>query len=332
MHRMRGAFSLKDCLHPDASSSTCGRIGWAHSIPRMGALATLIDASNHVLTLNSYGMRDTRAGEVVAVGWREASTFPGFCAKHDDELFTPIEKCAFQATPEQRFLVGYRGLCHEFYKKTAHNRGLSDTQGLFDRGLSRDEQARVQERLSAWRLSVQSGVSDNVHFKKLADQTVHDRRFERWGSCVLRFEGEMCVASAGSATPSFDLLGNRIQSLSDLDKPIEGVYFGMLASGQNQFHIVFMWYGDCLASEKFVESMWSYSADRLANIVVQLMFGHVENTFFSSDWWMNLGDAEQKEVIRLAKILDPEDEPSIVSGANLVPWKLLDVSVFRPSA
>ena len=52
-------------------------------------------------------------------GINQATTFFGFCHKHDAELFRPLETTNFTFEPEQIALLGYRAICHDSYQKDA---------------------------------------------------------------------------------------------------------------------------------------------------------------------------------------------------------------------
>ena len=138
LERFNRLYEEGDCLHPKAGTSTCaGKIIKAHTIQRNGDL-NVIARQGHVYNILKHGkwfdssrfeLNDTPN----KVGVREASTFMGFCAKHDNELFTPIEKEPFCGTTDQIALFGYRAICYELYMK---ERALpvSDLQRDMDKG------------------------------------------------------------------------------------------------------------------------------------------------------------------------------------------------------
>jgi hypothetical protein len=74
------------CTHPDASAGTCkGRIVKAHSLQRSGSLSRLA-VNGHVYGLNAKGMPDARGVfPFTLLGLNRASTFTGFCQRHDAE-------------------------------------------------------------------------------------------------------------------------------------------------------------------------------------------------------------------------------------------------------
>lgn len=106
----------RGCMHPNASNETCqGGVIDSHTIQRKGPLSKITDANNHVFNL----FPSPKGCELEAVGWRQASVFPGYCAKHDSEVFSALERFPFTATHEQCVLQAYRSVCNELYRKRA---------------------------------------------------------------------------------------------------------------------------------------------------------------------------------------------------------------------
>ena len=58
-----------------------------------------------------------RVAEPIEWEPKDASTFRGFCSKHDDHLFAPLEREPFSGTAEQMALLGYRAVCYELLMK-----------------------------------------------------------------------------------------------------------------------------------------------------------------------------------------------------------------------
>jgi len=107
-NQYRRPFERKFCLHPDANKITCGKkIISAHTLQRAGAIRQLIDASNHVLTFYPPERESNGELKLHSRGWRDASTFTGFCDTHDNELFADIENRLFASDEKQCLLIGY---------------------------------------------------------------------------------------------------------------------------------------------------------------------------------------------------------------------------------
>src|SRR5262245_41520701 len=73
-----------------------GDIVRAHVVAEAGLRS--IARANHVMRFDtdSATLATTGRVQVVPVGVNEASTFTGFCQRHDDSLFAPIEKRPFR--------------------------------------------------------------------------------------------------------------------------------------------------------------------------------------------------------------------------------------------
>ena len=108
------AWQHKKCFHPQASAAVCDKIVSAHTIQRSRGLERLVDSSNHVYTFHSRKQEEDI--RVQRVGWREASTFTGFCSQHDGLTFGPLETTVFTGTEEQCFLIAYRAVCHVYFR------------------------------------------------------------------------------------------------------------------------------------------------------------------------------------------------------------------------
>ena len=108
------------CLHPEASPDTCGtRIIRAHTIQRKGGLAQITE-NGHVISVKA-GFEDIfkNEGQVIPrqISARDASTFTGFCDRHDNEMFKPVEAGRPILNEETIFLLSFRALAYELYTK-----------------------------------------------------------------------------------------------------------------------------------------------------------------------------------------------------------------------
>jgi hypothetical protein len=111
--QQRGVFgqcmsSLDECREPPISSHVLAE-SW---------LRNIADATRHVIkfeiTTNNLAKSGVRIEpRRVGVGEKTAVTFPGFCRRHDSELFSCLETAEFTATPAQLLALTYRSVCRE---------------------------------------------------------------------------------------------------------------------------------------------------------------------------------------------------------------------------
>ena len=113
--------SRGECSAPPQWKHNCdARIVKAHTVPQ--ASLSRIAVNGHVLSFLPNAASLEEYGPALPPqrrGIRLASTFTGFCAKHDDSVFAPLEKVPFTGTSEQCFLLAYRALARELYLKKA---------------------------------------------------------------------------------------------------------------------------------------------------------------------------------------------------------------------
>ena len=232
-------------------------MGRAHTLQREGVLSQIVNATNHVLRANTL-RHDSGEGSVSTIGWKHASTFLGFCATHDAALFGPIEREQFTGPPQQTFLVGCRALCHEVFAKKSATMSLAKVQDVIDRGRSDEDQRDIQRRMGDHRSGLVRGYGENSWYKEQADAVVKSGDYCKWGGAAFEIAGRLSIASAGSATPSYDLSPKRIQNLRDFSQRVQPIMFGMVptvdAGGSN--FVVFSWPPACPAIDALIASFW----------------------------------------------------------------------------
>ena len=78
-----------------------------------------ISKNGHVYAIefDLFNPQNGRPTKLALKGLRETSVFNGFCAKHDKDLFAPIEDQPFICSQEQLFLHAYRATAKESYLK-----------------------------------------------------------------------------------------------------------------------------------------------------------------------------------------------------------------------
>ncbi|AUW57873.1 hypothetical protein C1T17_06915 [Sphingobium sp. SCG-1] len=140
------------CMHDGCSNLSIPR---SHTIS-LGASIRLIADNGHVQTPR-YGAAGL---DLVSVGVRDASTFPGFCTEHEN-LFSAFETQKTM-TEEQHFrLQAFRTICREIYSKR-HQKQKADAM-LAEHRLRRNEFviARMQSARAAPPLEVSGLAFEN---------------------------------------------------------------------------------------------------------------------------------------------------------------------------
>ncbi len=317
---MRTAFRHDVCLHPDAPES-CDQIVSAHTIQRAGILERLVDEGRHVLGFDPTS-RDSDGGmQLRRFGWREASTFTGFCAKHDAATFRPLETQPFSGTKEQCFLLAYRALCHEIYQKRGSLRAQPVLRRVGDQGLPDDLQARLQHGYRVMEAGTRRGLGYFEELKASMDAELLAADRSRWAQRVVRFLGEIAVATSGVVSPNRDLAGNELQVLHDPTRREQQPLFCSVVSTEHGGALVFSWLHGHSAPQLFLESVLA-QGDRAPDLILQFFFAHISNTFFSPSWWDSLSVDQRRHIAALAGITTPYTTQLRYVDLQAAPWRI----------
>ena len=138
----------------------------AHSVQNARILDRLCHNGHVVMPQVKLDQKTGLNVEFQPVGRNIATTFTGLCAKHDRELFSPIESHSTNLTDRQHlFLLAYRAVLKEAYDSI---KAMVDTHLVFSRGVAS----------GIWPRDVPSGAGiHDLGMKMLAYQTSLVRDF-----------------------------------------------------------------------------------------------------------------------------------------------------------
>ena len=297
----RGLGKRKLCMHPEASPTVCSStIVNAHTIQRSGPLAAIAE-NNEVMTFSADLVPMLKSGGIPVerlVRIRSASTFTGFCEKHDGPTFAPFETVPFTGTREQCFLMGYRALCRELYAKTDQVEFMPAVREL-DRGLSEDEQFMFQAARSIHELMSRVGCNDLMREKSIYDAILLSRDFSSLEACILTLDRCPDVVTSSFLPPTKDFNDNVLQDLSEVTVPVHGVGFNLLSTESGGV-AVFTWLKSAEhVGRKLVSSLQAIDINRQADAIIRFAFSQTDNSHFSKSWWNRRSEQEKEGIRRL---------------------------------
>lgn len=320
---LHDAKEWKTCLHPEASPDACSKIIGAHTVQRARTLERLVDRSRHVRTFYPFTPADELGNPALhRRGWREASTFTGFCSKHDAATFQSIENDDEEPTTESAFLFSYRALCHELYQKLTVQQAIQSITDLADRGLSPVEQRAVRHTHAIASAGRDKAIYYLQRAKAFADRELLNRIYSAWQFRVLRFEGDLCLATSGTPTPNRDLSGASLQILHDPTSPVQHMHVSVASFRSTEVLVVIGWRREHGAPERLVHSLLSLRRELLGSYIAQYVFAHLENVYFAESWWERLSRNQQTHIQSLAANTNPYYFVPDYVDDILVPWKL----------
>jgi len=314
------------CLHPNAPTECEGKIIKAHTIQRSGGL-TRIARNGHVYAGKADLGALKKTGGVIPfalIGINDASTFTGFCARHDTELFRPIETEPFTASREQLFLFGYRPFCRELYTKLQLQRS-EVVRATYDRGLSRREQMMYQTLERAQANSTALAVRDQEKYKREYDQLLLEGDYQRVSGVVVEFDTTPAVLVSAALFPDFDFRGAMLQNFATMQR-LDTLSYAVVPNESGGM-AVFSWVGDQPASEKFVDSLLGLPDSEIPDALLRFTFEYFENTFIAPEWWERLDEQSRDALARrlndAADVFKERKADCLVDdGMRVASWKV----------
>ncbi len=268
----------KVCLHPDASSDTCGRIIRAHTIQRARVMKRIVNENQEVLSFRPLLIDNDMGGELARTGWRVASTFYCFCSKHDHELFLEIDGTPFVGSKEQCFLHGYRALNHELYKKQCIGQSEEIIRRKIDRGRPVEQQHAIQATMAVYFAGIKASLADLRETKKIYDASFN-RHCESMNGFVIEYEGDITVASSGIVHVEYDFKDDKIQDIVNSPIPTQSISYSIAAT-ESGGAFVAAWPKQFALTDDFVQSLIDQDVNDIPSLLLEFMFAYVENSFF----------------------------------------------------
>src|ERR1700730_15764365 len=298
LERSRREFARKYCLHREAPSTCSNKIISAHSVQR-AILEKHIAENGHVLQIKITAHVDPVGllAKPEKIGLNKATTFSGFCSKHDAELFQPLESAAFDFEPKQMALLAYRAVCRELYTKDAEIAAADVLRNYASvnpdiRGFAEKEYRHQVMRLA--RINARTNLADakDRHAAMLSDQNL--LRYY-----ALKFEDCPVYLNSVTFLPEWDFVGTRLQDLSFIDE-YKPICFSAWAAGDCSA-AVFSWHASaddvCVP---FVNSLRRCKKDRLANRILSMAFEVSDNVVFRRDWWESILERDRQQLVARA--------------------------------
>lgn len=204
------------CLHPSASAETCSpKVIGSHTVQRNGGLSAIVE-DNHVLSTKKGLLNlERNDGDIVParIGLKDASTFPGFCNKHDTSMFLPAEGQHATLNKETAFLLSFRALAYEYVMKQYNIASHDVKRDNLDRGVSFAQQVAVQSWIDGLAEGTRMALDDIGRWKAKYDSAYVNQDYSGYRAYFVEFDSVLPFVGAGAFMPEFDFLGNTLQSL-----------------------------------------------------------------------------------------------------------------------
>lgn len=291
--------SRKCCYVPNELKHECSKkIINAHTVSKSSSLKEIADGSNHVLGLKINLVNMIKGnGKLVPekIGINQASTFTGFCSKHDKSLFSCIEDKEFVGDSEQCLALVYRSVAKEIYAKEGGLK-ISEFVKKGDKGKNLLDQIFIQNFATDHQEGTKAALAELSEFKSQLNDQLLGKSVDNLSHLIIESSLPMPVAVSSVVSPTTDFNGNLIQDLGDLSVVAEHLVFNSFSS-DGKGYVVFSWLKSSTKILSFINSLLALEPNKIFSALIRFFFGVAENTFISPLWWDRLSD-EQKDKIQ----------------------------------
>lgn len=279
-----------ECLSPKSFHANCkGKVISSHTVSRSGSLGEIME-NGHVYSYRvSVRSFDALQGlmKPVLTGWREASTFPGFCVFHDKNIFSPLEDESFTGSEEQCYLLAYRALAWEYYAKLRATKSNGFRQAVAGgiRSLA------MQRAIDEFNKSGDLGLSDLTSRKSGMDAALEKSDWKSLRGLLIEFNQIFPIQCAAAWSPTEDLHGEYLQSLGNDNNLVpEGATISSFAAGGKSYFLL-SWLSDSdNIGLKLANSIERVPDSEKAGALAAWFLQTSDNCHFSPKWFDNLSE------------------------------------------
>lgn len=263
------------CMYRDAYGLRCkNRAIASHTVQKSVGLNAIAE-HGHVSALSFDPFTDSPSVDFKNIGKSKASVFPGFCNRHDTDLFQEIEASKCLISARSLLLTSYRSICQELYKKEANLRLFSDL-----RGASSPEQS---DHLDAHLYGTKLAIRDLTKATAEHENALHTGNMDGFEGWIFEFEETLPFCCASPFSPEFDAEGRRV--LPGVDEEWHSIaWFTGRISNKNLLLIGGFTKNRNQDIDGFLRSLESIRDDDMAEFSLNLSVFYAENSFFRPSW------------------------------------------------
>lgn len=279
--QMKKESTIKECFHP--SKSECVHpIKQAHSLQRNGRLSLIeeeVKGQNCLYTVTSFSSSVKRHLEdFTPVGKKVASTFYGFCGKHDTDVFEPIENHLFDGSDKHLFLHSYRSFAHSYHNKKQELQ-LYTSDGW---DVLKKMPGDYRDQLIA---GVELALKDLDPEKQYLDDLLLHEKYDGLIYSLFPTEDFYPFGCSSLITPHFTVKNEVLEeNIHATDKPWISLILTVVPDLKNSLTILAA-NPNSAPAMKFIDHIEELNDEKYLHAISSLMTTLAENTFWSPKLW-----------------------------------------------
>lgn len=165
---------------------------------------------------------------MIKYGRKEATVFTGFCKKHDNDIFMPIENNMFNKSDFHVFLYIFRCFAVEYHKK-------QETVKLMEFLIKNSD---VPKEVILIYEGEKASINDFKYSKTIFDSAILNKKYDVLSSIVWEFDKVIKFAASGFEAPVYDLKHNKIQDLSDFKNTAKHIFYTIFHENNKTYFLI----------------------------------------------------------------------------------------------
>lgn len=230
----------------------------------------------------------------VLIGINQASTFTGFCSRHDKELFSEIEDKTFLSTPEQCFLVAYRSLARELFIKDGMNRFI---EKINQKKIPTINEIILQKTYEQIGYINELTLSDLTFIKYRFDELLINQKYNELHHDILILTEPPQIMASAILALQFDFQGNTIQTLNNNPECPNYTIINSFSSDGIGYFIFSSLNIQRKTTKLFIESLLQLNKRKIGNALVRFIISYCENFYIGPKWWNSKSKAIKDSMI-----------------------------------
>lgn len=283
---------IKECLYPNSEQCE-GKIKSAHSLQNNGVLSK-ISENGHVVILNTDYGKDDLIYDVKDVSKNKATTFTGFCDKHDTLVFKDIETKEIDVTSnKQCFLFAYRAFALELHKK---KESLKSRQQLFK---VRPTLSKEIEFIAQYRYA-ELALNDVFVYKKFFDKALINENYDMIQSTTFTFDYEVSMAACGGFTLTYDIKGNKMNDIHSMeDERLKTLFFTIIPNN-GKTYFIFSWIKyDNAFFKDYIQQLEGLTEEQFKTYINNFLPSYTENLVVAPSLWSSFTKHQKDAFFKL---------------------------------
>lgn len=320
------AATVRECILKDFDDDCSQDIINAHSLQRLGSLSRLeanVNGNMCLYTLTEKQI-NPKSGllELKPIGKKVASTFFGFCGKHDLKIFQPIEQNPDLLdidSDEHCFLLSFKAFAISYHRKKEDLKLLSSKDKKLRTNIKKYfNNPNIEEQL----VGVKLAMGDMEPTKTKLIEALYSKDYSCLDYLALELDHTAPIGMCMVTNPPFLFNGTPI-NVSD-DPNIFSDIFTSVIPLKAKTIVVLATLKDDSNGSMYLNELENMNDNELHKALTWHILTNSENCFFSPIWYNSLTDRQKHSLVYLADYSGNVNTPFIKYEPKKFTFDLFD--------